>query len=221
MRLTLNYSPSLSRRHPGDHTAQSQFHSVIRSTFASPTLTCPITPTTPEPVKGCGSGPVAPPPKPAPITPLAEITKEQYAERLEHWKQVAQILRENVVQGQLIAAARAAEQERVEKERVESVLLAKQTLAEADAQADAAAESSTSASTPSATQGSSENPVYRLRLTRHTELGNNDDQKAQMVESKPFPNRNVEARERRKRERERRIREREQAQKQGEDGVPV
>jgi hypothetical protein len=51
-----------------------------------------------------------------------------------------------------------------------------------------------------------------LRLTPHTELGDNDSIKLktpQKVESTPFPNRSNEAREKRRKERERRIRERE------------
>lgn len=55
-------------------------------------------------------------------------------------------------------------------------------------------------------------PLAGLRLTPHTELGDNDSIKLktpQKVESTPFPNRSNEAREKRRKERERRIRERE------------
>jgi hypothetical protein len=113
---------------PGDKPSQTQFRSIIRATFASPTLSSPLAKNTP------------PPPKPSakPKTPcetyassledrssssLADKEAEQmseaeYQERLKHWREVAAILRQNVVQGQKVE--REA-RERQEAEKAEGV----------------------------------------------------------------------------------------------------
>lgn len=94
----------------GDKASQFQFRHIIRQTFASPTLSSPLAP------------PPAPAPPTKPLTPcetkaaklterssssLAPIEAEQmteaeYAERLKHWREVAAILRQNVVQGRKV-----------------------------------------------------------------------------------------------------------------------
>lgn len=96
----------------GDKGSQSQFRNIIRQTFASPTLSSPISP------------PPSPPPPEGPLTPCEtkaaqlnqrsasavgpiepeKMTEEEYAERLKHWREVAAILRQNVVQGRKVEA---------------------------------------------------------------------------------------------------------------------
>ncbi|KAJ9094311.1 hypothetical protein QFC19_007996 [Naganishia cerealis] len=96
----------------GDKPNQSQFRAIIRATFASPTLSSPIAKNT------------TPPPKPVekPQTPcesyaaslddrssssltekdVQQMSEAEFQERLKHWREVAMILRQNVVQGRKV-----------------------------------------------------------------------------------------------------------------------
>ena len=110
MNIIIRLSDTLSQT--GDKASQSQFRNIIRQTFASPTLSSPISPPPPTP-----------PPK-GPLTPcetkaaqlnqrsasavapieVEKMTEAEYAERLKHWREVAAILRQNVVQGRKVDA---------------------------------------------------------------------------------------------------------------------
>ncbi|KAJ9097945.1 hypothetical protein QFC20_006073 [Naganishia adeliensis] len=101
-----------SKTFAGDKPSQTQFRGIIRATFASPTLSSPLAKNTP------------PPPKPAqkPQTPcetyassledrssssladkeVEQMSETEYQERLKHWREVAAILRQNVVQGRKV-----------------------------------------------------------------------------------------------------------------------
>lgn len=98
----------------GDIQAQSQFNHIIRTTFSSPTLTSPVTstPVTPEPTSCSNLPPPTPSPSSSSTSSSSEtastststpqlLTPEEYQEKLKMWKDVAEILMKNVVQGRL------------------------------------------------------------------------------------------------------------------------
>jgi hypothetical protein len=105
----------------GDIASQHQFRSVIRTTFLSPTLTSPIKPSNAAPPPTSCSPPastssattsssgatVVPPPTPIPAAEPTSLTEPEYLEKLQHWREVAKILRENIVQGERIEKERA------------------------------------------------------------------------------------------------------------------
>lgn len=216
---------------------------MIRSTFLSPTLTSPIKPSNTAPPPTSCSPPSTSPtgatsvpsPTPTPAAAPTSLTTSEYQEKLEHWREVAKILRENIVQGEAIQRERAEQQQQAE---AESAAREQAGSLEMDGQA-----------------VEEDAPVYRklgspvsrchqlltfplpllpapfllppprscyillhrrytgLRLTPHTELGDNDTIRLKTppkLETVPFPNRNDAARERRRAEREKRIREREE-----------
>lgn len=96
----------------GDKPSQTQFRGIIRDTFASPTLSSPLAKNTPPPPKpsqkpktACES--YASSLEDRSSSSLAEKEAEQmseaeYQERLKHWREVAAILRQNVVQGRKV-----------------------------------------------------------------------------------------------------------------------
>lgn len=75
----------------GDPARHGQMLAVLRTTFESPTLAAPSSATsTPPPLEeGDGSSTVDP------------RSPEELAKRIQEWKEVANFLRQNVVQGQL------------------------------------------------------------------------------------------------------------------------
>ncbi|KAJ9092672.1 hypothetical protein QFC21_006737 [Naganishia friedmannii] len=153
----------------GDKPNQSQFRSIIRATFASPTLSSPLAKNTPPP----------PPPVEKPQTPcesyaaslddrssssleekdVQQMSEAEYQERLKHWREVAAILRQNVVQGRKIEKKESREQVVENKEQAEG----------------ATGEDGT---------------VWKLRITPDTELGDNTTIRAPpKLPTTPFPNR--------------------------------
>jgi hypothetical protein len=97
----------------GDKLAQTQFHSVIRTTFLSPTLTSPIPKSSQQPTaSSCSSSATPAPTSSEPEEPKGKVGREEYLVQLDHWKDVAQILRQNIVQGERINKERRDQAER-------------------------------------------------------------------------------------------------------------
>ncbi|KAJ9118121.1 hypothetical protein QFC22_004022, partial [Naganishia vaughanmartiniae] len=116
----------------GDKPNQTQFRSIIRATFASPTLSSPL---------AKNSSPPPPPPPPAEKlqTPcetyaaslddrsssslvekdVQQMSEAEYQERLKHWREVAVILRQNVVQGKKVEKKESREQVAESREQAE------------------------------------------------------------------------------------------------------
>ncbi|KAI5452614.1 hypothetical protein NCC49_000774 [Naganishia albida] len=101
-----------SKTFAGDKPSQTQFRGIIRATFASPTLSSPLAKNTPP----------SPKPSAKPKTPcetyassledrssssladkeVEQMSEAEFQERLKHWREVAAILRQNVVQGRKV-----------------------------------------------------------------------------------------------------------------------
>jgi hypothetical protein len=129
----------------GDIASQHQFRSVIRTTFLSPTLTSPIKPSNAAPPPTSCSPPVSsssattsssgatvvPPPTPTPAAEPTSLTEPEYLEKLQHWREVAKILRENIVQGERIEKERA--QLKLQQEAEEAARIQAEAAEEEDA----------------------------------------------------------------------------------------
>lgn len=110
-----------------DRVNQTKFRSLVKGTFESPTLESPFRyKTAPKVVTKCSDP--APPPLQQDNQPEASTSSTlpdaEYLSRLQHWRDVATLLRQNVVQGE------ALKQEKARREQEEQAAQAEAAEAE-------------------------------------------------------------------------------------------